>query len=81
MEDRKVEMFDNYVSPQDMKTFKKESLDIFIENLVDDVTRVCIYYCLLLDFSYSFRAGHFAFILISGQRMSLWAGHHCLKFK
>lgn len=33
-------MFDNYVSPQDMRVFTKETLDVFIANLVDDVTRV-----------------------------------------
>lgn len=75
-EDRKVEMFDNYVSPRDTRTFKKETLEIFIANLVDDVTRISIYHFLLFDFSYSFQACHFAYILIHGQRACLRAGHH-----
>lgn len=64
-EDQKVEMFDNYVSPQDMRTFKKETLDIFIAYLVDDFIKVCVYRYLLSSFLFLFRVGYFVFLIFS----------------
>lgn len=52
-EDRKVEMFDNYVSAHDMRVYQRESLETFIANLFDDVTLVsssffCIFTCVFV---------------------------------
>lgn len=52
-EDWKVEMFDNYVSAQDSRVFAKETLDVYLANLIDDVTWVGNFYRFVL-FLFSF---------------------------